>query len=1031
MSSFSSQPLNILPRRLRLESAAAVCCLLFGALTAASWLLPWPQWIDALQGSSPVVFNTAVCFLFAGLALLWQSMNWPQPARMHRIFGIALAAGCALLLLQDWSNVNLGLDWRGLHERVASVTVRQSIEPGRMDWHTALAFVCAGLALALIDWPRRRRIALLIDLLCLAPAMLGALTLIDYGLGRAHMQTLQIFAQQASMGVPTALVLLLLSAGLWTLAERSRQRLAVRDAEDERILRAGTLMLIAIALLAGFGGFVADRNVTERTMRNALQQSFEQHAGRLRLMLDQQIDAAELLLNRPDLQESLDVYTGAYSFAQPRLERIAQGLRDAGFSGVEIQNASGDTLLQRGLFVQTPQVQLRLRATRPASLLWDEAYYLRMRIPLSAEGKVVGFIVTEQRLSELGALLASAEQLGQTSEIIIGYAEGGVILAFPSRFSPHPRKVPTTMHALVVTHAVMGEQGVAKTRDYRGNEVIAAFGPVPGTRLGLIVKTDTSELYAPIARQFQIWTLLLIGAVLLGMLLLRRQIRPLARRLMRSEFEARRTSNALQSKNEELEDSEARMRAVVESSADAVLILYGDGRIASCNPAAERIFGYAAKEIVGRSITVLLGLDQLTRRPSGDEVVGIRTRRKDGTPIDVEMTLAQVGAGGQGLWVSTVRDVSERLENERALQEAHVRLESGLAALEVRNNEMSTLGRMSNLLQSCRTLDEAYQTVGKFGMQLFSNAHGTIYVASPGGERLEAVSRWGEGSRSTQNFQAEDCWALRTGQPYLLHDKRLDHACAHLCEPYAEAVLCLPMNAQGEELGMLCIEMERDLSGPGALEARKQLAIAVSEQVALALANIRLRETLRRQSIHDPLTGLYNRRYLEEVFRQAVATAQRKEESLVVLMMDLDYFKRINDSYGHEAGDLVLQQAGVLLRTLVREADLACRFGGEEFALLMPGADMAQGVARAEELRAAVMRLHIGYRGAFLPDITASFGVAAFPECGGTLEQLLRAADEALYAAKAAGRNRVMAAAPKNGEPPSLQIVSGSKPTAK
>ena len=167
-----------------------------------------------------------------------------------------------------------------------------------------------------------------------------------------------------------------------------------------------------------------------------------------------------------------------------------------------------------------------------------------------------------------------------------------------------------------------------------------------------------------------------------------------------------------------------------------------------------------------------------------------------------------------------------------------------------------------------------------------------------------------------------------------------------------------------------------------------------------------LRE-LREQASTDPLTGLSNRRYLWEFLLREWIRSRRKEGSIAVIMMDLDYFKRVNDTFGHEAGDVVLTAIAALLKAQVRGSDIACRFGGEEFALVLPDATLEAVQRRAEDIRAAISRLDLKYRGQPLGGITASFGIARAPDHSGDPESLLRASDQALYEAKAAGRNCV------------------------
>jgi len=189
------------------------------------------------------------------------------------------------------------------------------------------------------------------------------------------------------------------------------------------------------------------------------------------------------------------------------------------------------------------------------------------------------------------------------------------------------------------------------------------------------------------------------------------------------------------------------------------------------------------------------------------------------------------------------------------------------------------------------------------------------------------------------------------------------------------------------------------------------VASTLGEQSALALANLRLRETLRSQSVRDPLTGLFNRRYMEETLEREIRRAERGARPLSVMMLDLDHFKQFNDTFGHSAGDSLLRELGTMLRANLRAGDIACRFGGEEFVLILPEAALNCARSRAEQLRETAKHLHVSHLGESLGPVTISLGVAAFPEHGASGEDLIENADAALYRAKSEGRDRVVVAA--------------------
>jgi diguanylate cyclase (GGDEF)-like protein len=188
-----------------------------------------------------------------------------------------------------------------------------------------------------------------------------------------------------------------------------------------------------------------------------------------------------------------------------------------------------------------------------------------------------------------------------------------------------------------------------------------------------------------------------------------------------------------------------------------------------------------------------------------------------------------------------------------------------------------------------------------------------------------------------------------------------------------------------------------------------QLALAMGEAIKLSLFNLRLQEKLREQATHDPLTGLFNRRYLEDSLDRELHRARRKESVLSLVMLDLDHFKQFNDSFGHDAGDLMLREIGKVLGAALRHSDIACRYGGEEFVLVFPDSALADTSKRLEAIRVLIKGLEIRHGDRLIGTMTVSAGIAASPDHGTTAPELLRAADEALYAAKEGGRDRLVA----------------------
>jgi diguanylate cyclase (GGDEF)-like protein len=281
---------------------------------------------------------------------------------------------------------------------------------------------------------------------------------------------------------------------------------------------------------------------------------------------------------------------------------------------------------------------------------------------------------------------------------------------------------------------------------------------------------------------------------------------------------------------------------------------------------------------------------------------------------------------------------------------------------------------------------------------------------------LVSAKSW-NGGHSVPTIQPDDCWGLRRGRTYTFGSNEINFECAHVEGKAVDVYCCIPIVAHGETIGLLHLEfdekgkhvLEQDLSE--ALAERQRLGVVCAEQVSLAIANVRLRDQLRDQSIKDPLTGLFNRRYMLETCRREIGRARSSGQCVSLLSIDVDHFKRFNDNHGHDAGDVVLRAVGDCLLSKFREEDIPCRHGGEEFIVILPGLTADAARRRAEELRSAIESMTVRYADTNLPRVTISIGVAAFPDSGSTVQEIVKSADEALYRSKAEGRNRVILAA--------------------
>jgi diguanylate cyclase (GGDEF)-like protein len=371
-----------------------------------------------------------------------------------------------------------------------------------------------------------------------------------------------------------------------------------------------------------------------------------------------------------------------------------------------------------------------------------------------------------------------------------------------------------------------------------------------------------------------------------------------------------------------------------------------------------------------------------------------------------ETTLMQAAADQMALALDNARLYTTAQQELNERQKTEEKLHQTVSALERRAREISLLNEMSELFGACHSTQEAYRVIGQITRSLFPNETGAMYIFNEARDLVEMVVHWGGGNYQPIS-KLDDCWSLRRGRIHVMEDSSYYLMCNHFHEPLPGSSICLPMMALGETLGLLTLSHSQ---ANYFSEEKTSLITTVAEQIGLALANLKLQENLRNQSVRDPLTSLFNRRYMEETLEREIYRAARNHTSLSVIMIDIDFFKLLNDTYKHDGGDAVLREVANIFQAYTRQGDVVCRYGGEEFTIILPDAGIEESYRRAEELRRMISELVVQHRNLSISSVTISQGVAAFPEHGDTKEELLLAADTALYQAKQQGRNKVLLA---------------------
>ena len=610
--------------------------------------------------------------------------------------------------------------------------------------------------------------------------------------------------------------------------------------QASKISLIGGAILVAITLIAGVCVFLIMQRQTEDILDTSLKLFLKNHVHEFERLIGDGISDVTLVTTRPFLIQQLqNLAVEPNNIATHQaLEEIARSFSPLQFSAISLYDQSGREVAHVGSFAQQPQLTVPLKTSHKSELLWNHGMVLRTQADIVHGGQRIGRVMTERFLPTLTTMFAEAEAraLGRSGELAVCAPLAADMQCFPSALNPAVFKsqpVNVDGKPLPMSYALRGLSGIIYARDYRKQDVAAAYSPIGALGLGMVLKIDTAELYQPVREQFYYILPLLILAVLIGGFLLRWQVAPLVHKLVRSEQEAR-TANL------RLQDSETRGRAVVDSINEGIVVINDRGIIESFNPAAERIFGCRATEAIGSNVALLMP------EPYGSEhdgyinnylntghavVIGVEREvtglRKDGSCFPMDLRVSEMRLDDRRMFIGTVRDITERKE---------------------------------------------------------------------------------------------------------------------------------------------------------------------AEQRILHLAT------------HDVLTSLPNRALLHDRINQAIAQAHRSGSCIAVIFIDLDKFKVVNDSLGHDTGDLLLQAVATKLSMNLREVDTVARQGGDEFIIVVPGlghpeeaAVIAQKLlaSLSEPFMVKTYELHTG----------ASIGISIYPHDGEDVATLMKNSDTAMYHAKENGRN--------------------------
>ncbi|GBG14713.1 uncharacterized protein NMK_2314 [Novimethylophilus kurashikiensis] len=943
--------------------------LVISTLVLFGWFLSLPTLIKIQPYWVPMVVNTAICCWLCGFALLCTFFFRIDTAqRVSRWVSISVLILSTLALAETLFGINLFIDFPEFHRSLQP----EYLHPGRMAPNTTLGLMMFSLGLWVKNGSARS-----IDkgnqyvlMMAAGTLVLGAMGLMGYLLS---IEVLYAWADAVRMSLPTALCIVLLGIALSNLSS-GLTREQTSDAEVTRIYYASALVITLICLTAGLMGFFILADRTEQLIADKLLQQAKDRMFFFNVSLSARSERAIIVSYDSRLSSPLNQLNrnqGSIE-AQQALVRLSEPLRKNGFTAIAFEDLHGQVWPGLGQLRQKIEFSVPFHGNYSGELLWDSGYVLRARNPIYDINKtIVGYMLTEQSLHALDQLRTQALGFGKTSDVVICSAAGDYLHCFPSTIEKQSFKVPKfyNKQRLPMSYALdLNETGIKTTLDYRGHRVLAAFGPIADTGLGMVIKLDVAEIYAPIKQQLEKAVVLIFGLLLLGLWLIHTHLLPLIKNIDSARAQA------------ELE--KARFIAATEGGLDCFYIFDAvrnagseivDFRCTFINERGSRLISRPPGEFVGKLLC-----EELPQHRASTHFDRFKEVIESGVPChdEVESLSSQIHAMwiarqivklGDGIAI-TARDITEQKRIEFALRE-------------------------SERIQHAIIDSVSYSIIA-------TDKYGIIISMNKAAERM-------------LGYEADELVGKHT--PELIHDQaevvsyseQLTKELGRMIVPGFETFVAKAVGEVSDEREWTYIRKDgsrfpvklsvtelRDINNftCGYLG----VAYDITEQK-------RLEDHMRHLAMHDALTGLPNRALFRDRLAVALERAKRDKQQVAVALVDLDYFKRVNDTYGHQVGDELLKKVADSLMMNIRPSDTAARLGGDEFALILPNISHPSGS------KIVLNKIYKSLEAPIVIDghtfqTSLSIGISSYPENGEEAEILLRHADEALYAAKAAGR---------------------------
>ena len=946
--------------------------MLISTTVLFGWFFDLPLLVRVRSYWAPMVVNTAICCWLGGFVLVSSYLFKHEVALdLQKVIGGIILIIASLVMIETIFGVDLYIDSAELHRPLQP----EYTNPGRMAPNSALALIMFGLYLLAhgFKWAVDGKRRIVTQLLAGGVLILGWTGIFGYLL---NIEYLYSWTGSVRMSIPTAVCIVFLGFALFNLSfVAKQQKNKIEDADVSRIYHISAFVITLVCLTAGAAGFSIMAQQVEDMIKNNLLQVTKDRLSLFNVSLTARSERAVIAARVPNFVMLLSQLNKNPDNrpAQQSLARFAKPMAENGFSAIALEGLNGHLWQALGELSRESKLAVEFHGAYSGSLLWDSGYLLHSRIPIHDKaGNPVGFMVAEQALKRLDNLREQTLELGTTSDIEVCSSVGDYLSCFPSKIEAQPFKVAKfyQKQRLPMSYALDFKQtGIKTALDYRGQRVLAAYGPIADTGLGMVIKIDTAEIYAPIKQQLQKAVIIVLGLLVLGLWLIRRRLLPLVKNIDNARTQAER--------------EQARFIAASEGGLDAFFIYDAvrdaqnemiDFRCTFINEKGSKMFSMAPGGFVGKLMCEELPFtrspmyfDQFkqvveTGKPVYDEL------QIGESSIHAKWLARQVVKLGDGIAI-TARDITEQRRMQDTLREAeriqHAIFDSASYSI-IATDSKGTIISMNKAAQRMLGYDEA-ELVGKFTPEVIHDKDEVISYAKELSEEL--------GRNITPGF--ETFIAKAAGN---VSDER---EWTYIRKDGSR----FPVKLSVTEL--------RDVSNQtcGYLGVAYDITKQKNEQ-----------EYITYLATHDGLTGLPNRTLFNDRMRVAMERAKRDKTQLAVALIDLDYFKKVNDTLGHHVGDIFLQETALRLGEHIRPSDTLARLGGDEFALLLPNTSHPDG---------STILLNKIYKALQQPIMVAghefhvsiSVGVCAYPSDGTDPSMLMRYADEAMYNAKAAGRN--------------------------